>query len=172
MTFLWINNSYYKKIYFHSKWYFFIFSLEIFNQNMIYKYYLVFMLQGLFSVIYLHTHIHTCISIHIFIYNFLQFSICQFELWNHITVANRASNSFCIKKDSIYKLMMIIRTSLYSENITIANIKLQWQGSLCNVALYTSSIFHNISILWKCCQRNECSKLLSNLGITMCRAPV
>lgn len=144
----------------------FHFSLEIFNQNMVYKYYLVFMLQGLFLVIYLHTHVHTCLSIHIFVSTFLQFWICQFELLNHTT--NREKN-FCWKKDSIYRLMMIISTFLYSEKNTISNIKLQWQGPLYNVALYTSN-FHNLTILWKCCQRNECSKFLGNHGITMCRA--
>lgn len=147
----------------------FHFSLEIFNQNVIYNYYLVFLLQCFF-LLDTHLHIHTYIGIHMFMYIFIQFLICQFELWNHITTANRASNSCCIKKRLRIQTMMIIIKFHDSENINISNMMLEWQNHLCNVSLYTSSIFQNLTFMWKCCQRNECSTFLGNPGITTFRA--
>lgn len=147
----------------------FHFSLEIFNQNVIYKYYLVFLLQCFFSVRYspTHSYIYRHTYVHVYFYTVLNLPVWIMKSYNYC----KQSKQFLLYQKRLHiQTMMIIIKFHESENINISNMMLEWQNHLCNVSLYTSSIFQNLTFMWKCCQRNECSTFLGNPGITTFRA--
>lgn len=102
----------------------FHFSLEIFNQNVIYKYYLIFMLQCFF-LLDTQIHIHAYRGIYIYIYTVLNLLICIMKSYN---CCKRSKQFLLHQKRLNLQTMMITIKFNDREKINISNMMLEWQN--------------------------------------------